>query len=144
MTLSTLTLLASLAAATPTDPVEAIAAGRPALVTFWASWCQPCRTELPRLDALQQRLDPARGTVVAVNLDRSSRTGQAVYDRLGLGLPVVWDPDGVVAIRFDPTALPATFLVDADGAIVETWLGELDADGVREAEARLAALSRTP
>jgi thiol-disulfide isomerase/thioredoxin len=127
-------------AVAPAAPPEALApwAGRPVVVNAWASWCAPCRDELPLLDALDARLDDERAAVVAVNLDRSTRRAEAVVRTLGLSLPVVYDPEARVAAALAPPAMPTTWVLGADGAVLGTWVGALEAEDLVAIEALLA------
>lgn len=124
-------------------PVPAPAEGKVALVSFWATWCGPCRAELPRLDALNDRL-PEGASVVAVNIDRVQRPAEAMARRLSLDLPVVWDTDNALVSAWGPTAMPAAFLIDAQGRVIGSWSGELDDAAIREIEAQMQAAVSTP
>ncbi len=99
--------------------------GQPVLVNLWASWCAPCRAELPLLDALHDEVEAEGLSVVAVNLDSQRRPAEGVMRHLGLDLPVIYG-DEELAEAFAPVALPATYLLDASGRIVEVKLGALD------------------
>ena len=67
--------------------------GQPVLVNFWASWCAPCRAELPLLDALNDEVESEGLSVVAVNLDSQRRPAEGVMRHLGLDLPVIYGDD---------------------------------------------------
>jgi thiol-disulfide isomerase/thioredoxin len=137
-----LLLLAALTAhAGPAEDLAQASAGKAMVVSFWASWCGPCREDLRLLDDLSGRIDDDRAAVVTVNIDRQRRRGEAVLRKLDVDLAVVWDPAGEVAGSFDPAALPATYVVAIDGEVRQEWLGELDDADLREVEAVLAAES---
>lgn len=106
-------------------PVPEPAAGQVALVSFWATWCGPCRAELPRLDALHDRL-PEGAAVVAVNIDRVQRPAEALARRLSLDLPMVWDTDNALVSAWGPAAMPAAFLLDREGRVIASFEGGLD------------------
>lgn len=92
-------------------------AGRPALLNVWASWCQPCRAELPALAEYAARPDAV--TVLGVDLRDDPRSALALLRELGVTLPSVTDPDGAVRSALAiPPALPASYVVRADGAVV--------------------------
>jgi thiol-disulfide isomerase/thioredoxin len=92
-------------------------AGRPALLNVWASWCQPCREELPALAAYAAR--PEAVPVLAVDVRDDPRSALALLRELGVTLPSVTDPDGVLrAALAIPPALPVSYVVRADGTVV--------------------------
>ena len=113
--------------------------GRVSLVNFWASWCGPCRAELPALNALDERLDDSYA-VVTVNVDLENRRARALLTKLGVKLPVVWDPVGTVAAEWAPPAMPTSYLVDVDGRVVEVIPRGLDDAEIEALELRMRAL----
>ena len=106
-------------------------AGRPVVVNFWASWCVPCRKEMPALQAAAERLE---GRVVFVGVNhQDGQSSAAEFEReVGVTYPSGYDPDGAVAREFGVVGLPTTVLVDARGRIVARSLGELTEDELDE------------
>ncbi len=95
--------------------------GEVVVLHFWASWCGPCRKELPQIDALHQQLARSGGRVVAVSIDRDARNAADFARRHAPSLPVYHDgPDGI-ARALDLPALPYTVVLDRDGTVV--WAG---------------------
>jgi thiol-disulfide isomerase/thioredoxin len=104
-------------------------AGRVVIVTFWASWCLPCRAEMPELVRFvdEWNRDAARthdALLVAVNLqedpeDIRSLTDDPLYRRVLFGL----DPEGDAAGRWRASALPSTFVLDPDGIVLDAIRG---------------------
>jgi thiol-disulfide isomerase/thioredoxin len=91
--------------------------GRPALLNVWASWCQPCREELPALAAYAAR--PEAVAVLAVDVRDDPRSALALLRELGVTLPSVTDPDGALrAALAIPPALPVSYVVRANGSVV--------------------------
>lgn len=91
--------------------------GEIVVVNFWATWCKPCKREMPLLDALNARMR-GKGRVVAVSIDRDRRRVAAYVAENGLHLPVFVDgPDGL-ASTLDLEYLPYTMVLDADGEVV--------------------------
>jgi thiol-disulfide isomerase/thioredoxin len=103
--------------------------GKAVLVNFWASWCEPCRAEMPSLQSLAQRIGPEKLAVLAVNFKESGATAQRYADRAGLQLPILLDPDGLLARQWGVTVFPSTVLIAADGHVRGVLRGELDWSG---------------
>jgi thiol-disulfide isomerase/thioredoxin len=92
-------------------------AGRPALLNVWASWCQPCRAELPALQSYAARPDAV--PVVGIDVRDDPRSALALLHELGVTLPSVADPDGALRAPLSlPPALPVSYVVRADGTVV--------------------------
>ncbi len=111
------------------------------LVDFWATWCEPCREELPKLAALQKKLDRRRFTLVTISADEPEQEAAAVaiLDKLGIRQPryrKAADDDQAFIDSVDKKwsgALPALFLYDANGVRAATFIGESDAAEVEAA-----------
>ena len=96
--------------------------GRPVLVTFWASWCGPCRVELPELSKLYGELVGRGFVLLTVNVDHNPAAGHRFMEALGLSLPVYrLNPHDLKALGID--ALPANVLLDTDGRFVQAYKG---------------------
>lgn len=103
--------------------------GRPLLLNFWASWCEPCRTEMPALEALQARHADAGLEVLAVNVREHPATVQRFMQSTGLTLPVLRDADGAAARASGVRIYPSTLAVGRDGRARFTVVGEPDWGG---------------
>jgi thiol-disulfide isomerase/thioredoxin len=127
----------------PPIPMEgATSEKRVAVVNFWATWCGPCRAELPLLEGLHQRLEPSKAALVAVNLDNQSKPAEGLLKRMALNLPVVYDPDGVITQKYEPPAMPTTYIVDTHGTVVHIHEGGLDETELAALEARIGGLTQ--
>jgi cytochrome c biogenesis protein CcmG, thiol:disulfide interchange protein DsbE len=105
--------------------------GRLVILNFWATWCVPCRTEMPALD--QVAAEQPEVAVLALDLQEDAHTVRQFVDGLGLrALVPILDPDGAVVRGYGVVGLPTTFFVDRDGVIrhVETG-GALTAEHLR-------------
>ncbi len=97
--------------------------GRWAFVHFWASWCGPCRKEMPAIQRMAATLDEGRLVLVLVN---TAETEDAVFSFLASVAPeldTLMDTDGLVTERWQPRGLPASFLVDPSGKVRYLALG---------------------
>jgi peroxiredoxin len=91
--------------------------GKVVLVDFWASWCAPCREELPVLERLYGRYKARGFVVVGVNVDRSVDNMRDFLRRTRLSFPIVHDAQQHVASRYRPPRMPSSYLVDKQGVI---------------------------
>lgn len=114
------------AAGNPQRSSSVIAGGRPAVVAVWATWCAPCKEELPRLQALADAHDDLE--VAAVNLGDEPEAVHAFAAEHGLTLPIFIDADGRLSESLGIPSVPATLFVSAGGTIVDRHLGALSAD----------------
>ena len=103
--------------------------GKVVLVNFWATWCEPCRSEMPGLQQLADELGSRPFRVYSVDLQEDAEQVAAFQQQLGLHLHVVLDQDGDVTRAYGVRALPATFLIDQQGVLRQQRLGPLLAGG---------------
>ena len=96
--------------------------GRPVLMTFWASWCGPCRQELPELQKLAAELADTGFTLVTVNTDESPVTGVRFLQRNGIAVPVYRMSDRDLAI-LGVRSLPTNVLLDREGRPLQIFKG---------------------
>ena len=99
-------------------------AGRPVVVNFWASWCVPCRKEMPALERVSERLE-GRVAFVGINHQDGKTSAIEFQKEVGVRYPSGRDPAGNVGTRYGVVGLPTTFLVDGSGHIVARKLGEV-------------------
>lgn len=114
-------------------PRESLASlrGEPALVNFWASWCEPCRKEAPELERFQRSLHGAH--LVGVDYTDREGSGRDFVREYGWSFPILDDPDGVYGARYHLPGLPTTVVLDAGGRIVESLRGPQTAADLRAA-----------
>lgn len=103
--------------------------GKVVLVNFWATWCEPCRDEMPALARLQQRLGAERFVVLAVNVDEPESRIRRFMEQTPLPFAVLLDPERRATKAWNVRVLPASFVIDAAGRIRHAAAGELAWDG---------------
>ena len=96
--------------------------GKPALINFWASWCEPCRKEAPELARFDRSLGGA-GRLVGIDYTDQSDAGREFVHEYGWKFPILEDPDGVYGARYRFSGLPTTVVLDSRGRIVQTLRG---------------------
>src|SRR3712207_2355510 len=111
--------------------------GKPVLLNFWASWCEPCRDEAPLLEDAQRRLSRRGGTVLGVTYRDATPDSQGFVREFGLSYPSVRDVDGRLAKEYGTRRLPETFLIDGDGRVAAVMRGVLDRRSVDRALAKV-------
>ena len=97
--------------------------GRYVLLNFWATWCAPCREEMPSMERLYRKLGPKRLTVVAVSQDSEVDQVPAMVAKLGVTFPIALDPTMKISDQFGVSALPSTFLIDPSGHVIAATMG---------------------
>jgi thiol-disulfide isomerase/thioredoxin len=98
--------------------------GRVVVVNFWATWCEPCRDELPSLERLQKAREGQAFEVVSVNFGEQPERIRKFLEREFVELPVILDRDKEAAGRWKVGGLPMTFIVDARGQVRYQAYGE--------------------
>ena len=102
--------------------------GRVVLVNFWATWCKPCEDEMPAMQHLYRELAGDGFELLAVSVDDQAADVQAFVERLGIGFPVLLDPDESTARAYQTYRYPETLLIGRDGVVVERFVGPRDWD----------------
>jgi thiol-disulfide isomerase/thioredoxin len=102
------------------------------VVNLWATWCTPCREEMPEFEAFRREHGQARGLAfVGIAIDRTEPVSKFIKD-IGVGYPILFDGiDGIEATRAfgnEKLALPFSFILDANGRVIQTKLGKLTRD----------------
>ena len=89
--------------------------GEVVLINFWASWCGPCRQEMPLLSDLHDRYKSLGFTVLGVNVEEDSSDARRLLGKMSVSFPVLLDTTSTVSKQYDVIAMPSTVLVDRDG-----------------------------
>lgn len=111
--------------------------GKQTVLSFWASWCGPCREELPALEQLAKE----RGDIVvyAINVDRDPNLARRFLAQVKVDLPVVWDPDSVALGQYEVLSMPTMFLLDENLTVKFRKTGFSKENGLKELIAELDA-----
>jgi peroxiredoxin len=131
---------ASLAALTPSSPAPDFTLrsidgqnlrlreqrGKVVMVNFWATWCGPCRVEMPHLNRLYEKYRSAGFMLFGVNVDDDVRNAVALARKMELKFPVLADSDKRVSKQYDLSAMPSTVLIDRDGRVRHVHRGYRD------------------
>ncbi|RRJ85270.1 TlpA family protein disulfide reductase [Aestuariirhabdus litorea] len=97
--------------------------GKPLLINFWASWCEPCREEMPALQRLKNRME-GRLRVIAISVDQDVNLIDEFNRRYELDFAPYWDPDSRLAEQLGIELYPTTLLVSAEGIWLDRVVGE--------------------
>lgn len=102
--------------------------GRPVLLNVWATWCPPCREEMPALQALHEEYGPRGLRVLGVSVDShgSEQTIRRFLADGGYTFTILHDASDAVSRQFRTIGVPETFLIDGNGRVVRRWIGKFD------------------
>ncbi len=102
--------------------------GNVVLLNVWATWCPPCREEMPGLEALHQELAPQGLRVVGVSIDRGSATPAiaAFLRDNSITFPILHDSEERITRVFRTVGVPETYLIGRDGILLNRWIGKID------------------
>ena len=99
--------------------------GTPVVLNFWATWCGPCRAEMPELQSAAQRYEPTI-RIIGVDQGEDAGTVQSFLDELGVTFSVPMDTEMDIGERYRIIGLPTTFFIDKEGIIRQVWAGEMN------------------
>ncbi len=91
--------------------------GQVVLINFWASWCGPCRQEMPHLERIHQKYEALGFTVFGVNVEQDRKLADQVLRDIPVSFPILFDDENRVSQLYDVDAMPVTVLVDRGGEI---------------------------
>jgi thiol-disulfide isomerase/thioredoxin len=98
--------------------------GRVVFLNFWATWCVPCRQEMPLMEKLHRDFKPEGLEMVAVNFREDKQTVRKFSAELGLSFPVLVDYDGKVGDEYGAWSLPLTYIINRDGEFIGKTIGD--------------------
>lgn len=89
--------------------------GEVVMLNFWASWCGPCRQEMPLMDEIYKKYSKLGFTILAVNVDENTADADRFLDAVPVSFPVVYDSDSRISELYQVDAMPTTIMIDRDG-----------------------------
>lgn len=97
--------------------------GQVVLINFWASWCGPCRQEMPLLDDIHSKYSKLGFTVLGVNVDKDPKQADKILKDIPVTFPILYDSESSVSKTFNVNAMPTTVIVDRNGEMRFLHLG---------------------
>ncbi len=98
---------------------EAVPGRKVVIINFWATWCPPCRLEMPQLQTLYERYQDQGLQILAINVGEDEKTVRDFLSQRTLSFPVLLDREGLVAAQYRVEAFPTTVLLDAEGRVFQ-------------------------
>jgi len=87
------------------------------LINFWASWCGPCRQEMPELEAIYQKYQSLGFTIFGVNVDKDRPAADQILNAGNLSFPILFDTENTISELYQVDAMPTTLIVDRSGTV---------------------------
>jgi peroxiredoxin len=100
--------------------------GQVVMLNFWATWCGPCRREMPHLNRIYGKYKPAGFLLLGVNVDEDPANARGLASKLGVTFPVLFDSKQSVSRLYDLSTMPSTVIIDRDGRVRYVHLGYKD------------------
>jgi peroxiredoxin len=91
--------------------------GEVVMINFWASWCGPCRQEMPLLEQIQEKYEPLGFTMLGVNVEPDSAEAEKFLKSVQVSFPILFDRENSVSARFGVEAMPSSVLIDREGNV---------------------------
>ena len=125
--------------------VDSLLATGPLVMNFWATWCKPCRTEMPHLEKIYRELGPKGAQFAAISLDnrRSKKAVTSYLERYKITIPAYRDPEATLAMKFEVAAIPTTVVLDRNGDVYHLSKGYRPGDEI-VLKKKIEALLRAP
>lgn len=102
--------------------------GKPLIVNFWATWCPPCRAEMPSMQRAWEQIEAEGIGLIAINVGEDAETVQTFLEQVPVSFPLPLDTDSKVSQRWPLRGLPTTFVLAPDGRLIYKATGEREWD----------------
>jgi peroxiredoxin len=106
--------------------------GQPVVINFWATWCSPCRAEMPEIVEAFERYQEEDLVVVGVNVQESADKASEFAEEFQMSFPIALDSRGEIQQLYQVRGLPTTFFIDREGRLTARWAGLLTKDLLAE------------
>lgn len=120
------------------DLKAVIAQNKVTILNFWATWCPPCRNEIPEFVEFVKEHRSEKVALVAINIQEDSKQVKGFAEKAGMNFPVLLDLNGKVANNYEIYAIPTTFFIDGSGVIREKVEGSLSQSRLESIYRKLA------
>jgi len=100
--------------------------GKVILLNFWATWCVPCRKEMPLLNELQKKFGRDRFLVIGIAVDRNLRSVKKTLEKHQIQFGIIMDSEEAISKKYEVDMLPVTYLIGKDGKFTGKFTGERD------------------
>ncbi|WP_108669279.1 redoxin domain-containing protein [Peribacillus acanthi] len=104
--------------------------GKKVMLNFWATWCPPCKAEMPEMEEFQQQLSKDE-VILAVNIDPQNDV-EGFIDSMGVTFPIALDEGGEVNKMYKILTIPTTYFIDSEGVIQEKFIGAMSLKDMKE------------
>jgi peroxiredoxin len=91
--------------------------GQVVMLNFWASWCAPCKQEMPLLETIQKKYGKLGFTLIGVNVEPDSQAANAVLEKIPVSFPIVYDTESKVSKLYEVSGMPSTVIIDRKGQV---------------------------
>lgn len=105
--------------------------GKKVFLNFWATWCPPCKAEMPEMEMLYQETKNSDLVILAVNLDEEKNTVQKFINSNKYNFPVLLDTGNIVASQYEVVSIPTSFFIDKEGNIVDKHIGAMTIEDMK-------------
>ncbi len=105
--------------------------GKVVLLNFWATYCDPCRNEMPDLEAVYKEVAARGGVVLAVDQKEDAATVRRFVEEFAITFPVALDDKGAAGLIYGLTGIPETYVIDKDGVLRYKKIGQVSKDAIR-------------
>ncbi len=106
--------------------------GQAILINFWATWCPPCRLEMPGIQAVYEQYQDQGFRVLAVDIQEPPDTVRAFVEEMGLTFTILLDETGAVSQQYQVRGIPTSFFVNRQGTIIAVWMGAMTQETVEQ------------